>query len=185
MVVVVKITALAYSSAKWGIIRKPTVCIMYEALVNWYAQCLGLGKHSVYFSYYYSHKRGLPRWHSGKESLCQCKRHRNASSIPGLARCPGVGNGKPLQYSCLENSTDRGVWQAAAHRVAKSQRQMDTHSHKRMFSHSLCTSERYKVPKTLGYQESELRFQLPPLSGPDHVPYTVKYNTLSWHGLSY
>ena len=34
---------------------------------------------------------------------------RDASLIPGLGRSPGVGNGKPLQYSCLEDSTDRGA----------------------------------------------------------------------------
>ena len=31
-------------------------------------------------------------------------------SIPGSGRCPGEGNGNPLQYSCLENSMDRGAW---------------------------------------------------------------------------
>ena len=31
-------------------------------------------------------------------------------SIPGLERCPGEGNGNPLQYSCLENPMDRGAW---------------------------------------------------------------------------
>ena len=41
--------------------------------------------------------------------------------IPGLGRCPGVGNGNPLQYSCLENPIDRGAWQAAVLEVAKSQ----------------------------------------------------------------
>ena len=41
-------------------------------------------------------------------------------SIPGLARSPGGGNGNPLQYSCLENSMDRGAWQAIVHGVAKS-----------------------------------------------------------------
>ena len=41
-------------------------------------------------------------------------------SIPELGRSPGVGNGNPLQYSCLENSTDRGGWQAIVHGVAKS-----------------------------------------------------------------
>ena len=34
---------------------------------------------------------------------------RDKSLIPGLGRSPGVGNGKPLQYSCLEDSTDRGA----------------------------------------------------------------------------
>ena len=32
-------------------------------------------------------------------------------SVPGLRRCPGAGNGNPLQYSSLENSMDRGAWQ--------------------------------------------------------------------------
>ena len=41
-------------------------------------------------------------------------------SIPGLGRSPGEGNGKPLQYSCLENPTDRGAWYAIVHGVAKS-----------------------------------------------------------------
>ena len=40
--------------------------------------------------------------------------------IPGLGRSPGEGNGNPLQYSGLENSTDRGAWQATVHGVAKS-----------------------------------------------------------------
>ena len=39
--------------------------------------------------------------------------------IPGLGRSPGEGNGNPLQYSCLENPTDRGAWQAIVHGVAK------------------------------------------------------------------
>ena len=38
-----------------------------------------------------------------------------------LGRSPGAGNSYPLQYSCLENSTDRGVWRATVHGVAKSQ----------------------------------------------------------------
>ena len=41
--------------------------------------------------------------------------------IPGLGRSPRVGNGKPLQYSCLENSMDRGAWQGTVHGVEKSQ----------------------------------------------------------------
>ena len=42
-------------------------------------------------------------------------------SIPGLRRCPGEGNGYPLQYSCLENSMDRGAWQVTVHEVANNQ----------------------------------------------------------------
>ena len=37
---------------------------------------------------------------------------RDTGSIPGLGRSPGVGNGNPLQHFCLENSMDRGAWQA-------------------------------------------------------------------------
>ena len=41
--------------------------------------------------------------------------------IPGSRRNPGEGNGNPLQYSCLENSMDRGAWQAMVQGVEKSQ----------------------------------------------------------------
>ena len=41
-------------------------------------------------------------------------------SIPGSGRSPAGGNGNPLQYSCLENSMDRGAWQGTVHGVAKS-----------------------------------------------------------------
>ena len=46
---------------------------------------------------------------------------REVGSIPGLGRSPGEGNGNPLQYSCLENPMDRGVWWATVHGVVKSQ----------------------------------------------------------------
>ena len=45
----------------------------------------------------------------------------NLGSVPGSGRSPEEGNGNPLQYSCLENSMDRGAWQATVHGVAKSQ----------------------------------------------------------------
>ena len=56
---------------------------------------------------------------------------RDACSIPGLGRSPGVGNGNLLQYSYLENSTDRGTWLATVHGVAKSQTQLSTHTEQR------------------------------------------------------
>ena len=43
----------------------------------------------------------------------------NVSSIPGLGRSPGGGNGNQLQYSCLGNPMDRGAWRAAVRGVAK------------------------------------------------------------------
>ena len=45
---------------------------------------------------------------------------RGMDSIPESGRSPGVGNGNPLQYSCLENLMDRGAWWAMVHGVAKS-----------------------------------------------------------------
>ena len=41
----------------------------------------------------------------------------DVSSIARSGRSPGVGNGNPLQYSCLENSTDRGAWRTTVHGV--------------------------------------------------------------------
>ena len=46
---------------------------------------------------------------------------RDMGLTPGLGRSPGVGNGNPIQYSCLENPMDRGAWRATVHRVTKSQ----------------------------------------------------------------
>ena len=52
---------------------------------------------------------------------------RNMSSIPGWGRSPGEGNGKPLQYSCLENPKDRGAWRVTLQGVTKSQTQLSLH----------------------------------------------------------
>ena len=58
-----------------------------------------------------SHKPlGFPRWHSGKEPTANAGNTRDAGSIPGSGRYPGVKNGNPLQYYCLENAMDRGAW---------------------------------------------------------------------------
>ena len=46
---------------------------------------------------------------------------RDVGLIPGSGRSPGVGNGNPFQYSCLENSMDRGAWRATVHGITKSQ----------------------------------------------------------------
>ena len=59
---------------------------------------------------------GLSAGSDSKESACIAG---DLCSISGLKRSPGGGHGNPLQYSCLENSMDRGAWQATVHRVAK------------------------------------------------------------------
>ena len=53
----------------------------------------------------------------GKESACSVG---DRCLIPGLGRSPGKGNGNPIQYSCQENSMDKGAWQATVHGVAES-----------------------------------------------------------------
>ena len=54
---------------------------------------------------------------------------RDPSSIPESGRSPGVGNGNTLQYSCLENSMDRGAWQTTVHGVAKSQSRLTEYAY--------------------------------------------------------
>ena len=57
---------------------------------------------------------------------------RNLGLIPGSERSPGRGNSNPLQYSCLENPSDRGAWWAMVHRFAESWtwlKQLSTHTH--------------------------------------------------------
>ena len=63
----------------------------------------------------------LPWWLRGKESLRRLQETRFRSL--GQEDPPGVGNGNQLQYSCLENSMDRGAWRASVHGVVKSQTQ--------------------------------------------------------------
>ena len=57
--------------------------------------------------------------------------------------CPAEGNGKPLQYSCLENPMDRGPWWATAHGVAKSWTQL-SHQYKHTHTHTQCIYESLK-----------------------------------------
>ena len=68
-----------------------------------------------------STKASFPGGSDGKESACNAG---DLGSIPGLGRSPGEGNGNPLQYSSLENSMDRGAWQATVHGVTKSGTQL-------------------------------------------------------------
>ena len=60
---------------------------------------------------------GFPGGSDGKDSAC------NAGDLTATARSErfcGEGNGNPLQYTCLENSRDRGAWRATVHGAAKS-----------------------------------------------------------------
>ena len=57
---------------------------------------------------------------SGSEVKVSAWNAGDLGSIPGLGRCPGEGNGTPLQYSCLENPMEGEAWWATVHGVVKS-----------------------------------------------------------------
>ena len=77
---------------------------------------------------------GFPGSSGGKESACKVG---DVSLIPGLGRPPREGSGYSLQYSCLQNSMDRGAWWATAHGVTQSQTRLsDQHSHFHTHTHT-------------------------------------------------
>ena len=63
---------------------------------------------------------GFPGGTSGKEPTANAGDVRASGLIPGLGRSPGGEHGNQLQYTCLENPMDRGVWWATVHGVAES-----------------------------------------------------------------
>ena len=74
----------------------------------------------------------FPDGSDGKESAFN---ETDLDSDPGSGRSPWGGHGNPLQYSCLENSMDRGPWKAMVHRVAKTRTQL-----KQLSMHTSCHS---------------------------------------------
>ena len=90
---------------------------------------------------------GFPSSTSGKESVCNAGDTRDKHLITGIGRSPAEGNGNPLQYSCLENSMDRGVWQATVKGVTKSRTQLSTHT---------CTMVRWNILLSPGKRHPEL-----------------------------
>jgi len=63
---------------------------------------------------------------AGKEFACQCRRH---GLIAQSGRSPTVGNGTPLQYSCLGNPTEKLAWWATGHGITESQTELSVHTH--------------------------------------------------------
>ena len=64
---------------------------------------------------------GFPDGRASKECACSAGDPGDAGSIPDSGRSPEGGNGNPLHYSCMKNSTDRGAWWATVQRVTKNQ----------------------------------------------------------------
>ena len=60
---------------------------------------------------------GFPGCSEGKESACNAG---DLGSVAGLGKFLGVGDGYPLQYSCLENSMNRRAWKTIVHGATKS-----------------------------------------------------------------
>ena len=84
-------------------------------------------------SLFWLHSSGLFAYHPSQQILCtpggsdgkeSVFNEGDYSLIPESGRSPGEGNGCLLQYSCLENSIDRGTWPATVHSLAKSQTQL-------------------------------------------------------------
>ena len=73
-------------------------------------------------------RKGFPDGSVGKESSWNVGDTRNVALIPGSGRSPDGGNSNLLQYSCLENSMDRGAWWATVCGVAKSHTWLSTHA---------------------------------------------------------
>ena len=72
-----------------------------------------------------SAEMGFSQWLSGKQSACNAGIAGYRGFIPGLRRSPGERNDNSFRYSCLENSMDRGTWQATVHGVIE----LDTNEH--------------------------------------------------------
>ena len=86
----------------------------------------------------------------------------SADSGQSLGRSPGVGNGNPLQYSCLGNYMDKGAWWATVHGVAKSQTGLSTHTHTHTHTHRLIStvlySRQYYYPNFAGEENKVKKF---------------------------
>ena len=90
----------------------------------------------------HKYQLGFPGDTSG-QSTCQSRRHKRC--LPESGRFPGVENGNSLQYSCLENSVDRGVWQAMqVPGAAKSHTKLSTNKKYQLFE------SRFKKKKSPG-----------------------------------
>ena len=62
---------------------------------------------------------GFPDDSAVKNPPAKAGNTRDSGSVPGLERFPGVGNGNPFQYSCLENPMDRGTWDLTVHGILR------------------------------------------------------------------
>ena len=96
------------------------------------ARALVLKNQSLRAELVFGKEVGFPGGSDGKESVCDVG---DLGLIPGSGRSPGRRNGNRVQYSCLENATDRGACWATVQRVTVSQTQLSTHAHMHALLH--------------------------------------------------
>ena len=107
----------------------------------------------------------LFQWLSSKESICNTG---DMCLIPGSGRSPGGGYSNLLQYSCLENPMDRGIWQTAVHGVTKSRTQLKRLSRISIFSVLSTTFKEGTIGTSL--LVLWLRLSAPNAGGPGLIP---------------
>ena len=83
-------------------------------------------KLSFFFFMHFCNFPDILYWPSGSDAKVSACSVGNLGSIRGSGRSSGEGSGNPLQYSCLENSTDRGTWWVIVHWVARVQHDLVT-----------------------------------------------------------
>ena len=92
--------------------------------------------------------------------------HRNVLKLYSDSCYIGEGNGTPLQYSCLENPMDGGIWEAAVHGVAKSQTRL---------SDFTFTFHFHALEKAMATHSSVLAWRTPGMGEPSGLP------SMGWH----
>ena len=97
---------------------------------------------SVQTGFFQFRKWGFPGGSVVKNLPTNAGDTRDAGSILGSGRSPGVGNGNPLQYSCLENPIGRRAWWVIDHRVAKSRTQLSVYAHANIHTHTHTHTQR-------------------------------------------
>ena len=95
-------------------------------------------------------EQGLPRWFSSKESACNAGVTGDTGPIPGSGRSPGEGHGNPLQYSCLENPTNREAWWATVYKVSKSRTRLKQLSRKAGMTQQVKITQATQISACLG-----------------------------------
>ena len=102
---------------------------------------------------------GFPGGSDSKESTCSA---RDLGSIPGSEKSPGEGNDYPLQYSCLENSMERGVWRATVHGL------------QRVRHHWVANTSTFSMAHTATFNTSAPNYQFQNQFRPFNIPHVNK-----------